>query len=111
MVTPEQSGKINLDITIDYTDDFNQPRTITRKLEIEVMEGMLEPTPDPSLGGGGNGEVVPIPSEETALQKVWRFLLGAFGLDSAPPSNGNPEIAPGPEQPVPVIPKPGTGKG
>lgn len=111
MITPEESGKMNLDITIDYTDDFNQPRTITRKLEIEVTEGSIEPTPDPSLGGGGGAEGVPIPVEETTLQKVWRFILGVFGLDSAPPSNSNPEIAPGPEQPIPAIPKPGGGKG
>jgi hypothetical protein len=111
MVTPEQSGKMNLDITIDYTDDFNQPRTIARKLEIEVMEGMLEPTPDPSLGGGGGGAEIPIPTHETTLQKVWRFVLGILGLDSAPPSNGNPEISPGPEQPVVPVPRPGTGKG
>jgi len=111
MITPEQSGKMNLDITIDYTDDFNQARTITRKLEIEVMEGFIEPTPDPSLGGGGGGEGAPVQTEESTLQKVWRFVLGLFGLDSAPPSNGNPGISPGIEEPAPVVPKPGSGKG
>jgi hypothetical protein len=111
MITPEQSGKMNLDITIDYTDDFNQARTITRKLEIEVMEGIIEPTPDPSMGGGGGGEGVPVPAPESTLQKVWRFVLGLFGLDSAPPSDGNPGITPGIEEPAVPIPKPGTGKG
>jgi hypothetical protein len=110
MITPEQSGKMTLDITIDYTDDFNEPRTITRQLEIEVMEG--EPTSDPSMeGGGGGGEVVPMPVEETALQKVWRFILGLFGLDSAPPSNNDPGVVPAePDAPLPG-PKPGSGKG
>jgi|RhiMetdeSRZDD1v2_1073273.scaffolds.fasta_scaffold179913_2 hypothetical protein len=107
LITPEESGKMNLDITIEYTDDFNQARTITRKLEIEVMEGFIEPTPDPSLGGG---EVGPVPTEESTLQKVWRFILGLFGLDSAPPSNGNPGVEPGIQEPLPG-PKPGTGKG
>jgi len=113
MVIPEQSGKMSLDITIDYTDDFNQPRTIARKLEIEVMEGFIEPTPDPSMGGGGGGEVVQVPSEETTFQKVWRFVLGLFGLDSAPPSTNDPGVPPGPgiEEPVVPVPKPGTGKG
>jgi hypothetical protein len=113
VITPEQSGKMDLDITIDYTDDFNQPRTIARKLQIEVMEGFAEPTPDPSMGGGGGGEVFPVPTEETTLQRVWRFILGLFGLDSAPPSNSNPDVSPGPgiEEPVVPIPKPGTGKG
>jgi hypothetical protein len=111
MIIPEQSGKMNLDITIDYTDDFNQSRTITRHLEIEVMEGMIEPTPGPDLGGGGGGEGSPIPTQEGTLQKVWRFVLGLFGLDSAPPSDNNPGITPGIEEPVVPIPKPGTGKG
>lgn len=110
MVIPEQSGPMSLRITIDYTDDFNQARTITKALDIEVMEGMEEPVIDPSLNGGGGG-VIPVQAEETTLQKIWRFVLGFFGLDSAPPSNNQPEIAPGSEEPVPAIPKPGTGKG
>jgi hypothetical protein len=108
MFTPEQSGKMSLDITIDYTDDFNQERTITRKLEVEVMEG--EPTVDPSMeGGGGGGEMMPMPGEETTGQKIWRFILGLLGLDSAPPSN-EPAGTPAPEQPLPG-PMPGGGKG
>ena len=113
MVTPEQSGSMTLNVTIDYTDDFNQARTINRTLQIEVMEGMEEPVIQPGMeGGGGGGEVFPVPQEENTLQKVWRFILGIFGLDSAPPSNSDPGIVPGPgiEEPLPA-PKPGTGKG
>ncbi|MCI0555137.1 MAG: hypothetical protein L0287_29670 [Anaerolineae bacterium] len=106
---PEQPGTMTLDITINYTDDFNQPRTITRTLEVEVMEAFIEPTPDPSVGGG---EAIPIPTEESALQKIWRFILGLFGLDSAPPSNGDPGIVPVEPQEVPLPgPNPGGGKG
>jgi len=110
MITPEQSGPLRLNVTIDYTDDFNQERTITKTLDIEVMEGVQEPVIDPSLNGG-DGEAVAAPSEENTLQKIWRFVLGLFGLDSAPPSNNQPGIAPGggTEEPVPVIPKPGAG--
>ena len=105
---PEHSGTVNLDVTIDYTDDFNEARTITRTIEIEVMEGFVEPTPDPSLG---EGQPISVATEETALQKIWRFVLGLFGLDSAPPSNGDPGIVPaGPEEILPG-PKPGSGKG
>ncbi len=113
MFTPEQSGTMTLDITIDYTDDFNQARTITHKLEIEVMEGFEEPTMEPGMeGGGGGGENIPMPTEETALQKVWRFILGLFGLDSAPPSNNDPGVVPEGEEPLPLPgPKPGSGKG
>ena len=107
--TPEQPGTMSLDITIDYTDDFNQPRTITRTVEIEVLEAFVEPTPDPALG---EGEFIPIQTEESALQKVWRFILGLLGLDSAPPSNGDPGIGPSEPQEVPLPgPNPGGGKG
>jgi hypothetical protein len=113
MVIPEHSGPMTLDLTIDYTDDFNQARTVKRTLQIEVMEGFEEPIMEPGMeGGGGGGEVFPASVEENTLQKVWRFILGLFGLDSAPPSNGDPGIVPGPgiEEPLPA-PKPGTGKG
>ena len=78
--TPEQDGPATIEITIDYVDDFNKPRTITRTLEVLVDE-LIEETPDPSLGEGGE---VMIGSDETFGQKVWRFILGLLGLDSAP---------------------------
>jgi hypothetical protein len=47
-----------------------------------------------------------VPAEETLLQKIWRFILGLFGLDSAPPEGGT---GPGGEPtPEPVMP-PGKG--
>jgi hypothetical protein len=108
MVIPEQSGPLTLNVTIDYTDDFNQARTITRTLDIEVMEGMEEPILEPGMEGGG--EFMPAPVEETTFQKIWRFVLGLFGLDSASPSNNDPGIVPGIEEPLPA-PQPGSGKG
>jgi hypothetical protein len=104
---PEQSGTQLLDITIEYTDDFNQPRTLTRKLEVEVMDGMTEePIFDPSIEGGGE---FPIMQEETLPQKAWRFVLGLLGLDSAPPPGSSEEpIAPEFEEIVPEV-KPGIG--
>ncbi|MEP7134974.1 MAG: IPT/TIG domain-containing protein [Chloroflexota bacterium] len=84
MFTAEQSGPQTLDVVIEYVDDFNQARTLTKKLEIEVQEGFIEPTPDPSLnGGGGGGEIVT--QDETTLHKIFRFIKGLFGLDSAWP--------------------------
>ena len=112
MFTPEQPGTMKIDITIEYTDDFNRPRTITRTLEVEVMEAFEEPTPDPALGEGQGLEGMPIPGEETSLQKVWRFILGLLGLDSAPPATdpGVMPVEPGQEVPLPS-PKPGGGQG
>jgi IPT/TIG domain-containing protein len=107
MFTAEESGSQSLDVTIEYVDDFNQPRTLTSSLEIEVMEGFIEPTPDPSLSGGGSGEEFPTTGEETNLQKIWRFILGLLGLDSSVPSSGGSE-SPKFEEPVPL---PAGGKG
>lgn len=103
-LTPERSGTLTLNITIDYTDDFNQARTLTRTLDVEVTEGVIEEPVDPSMDGGGS-----VVSEESAWQKIWRFILGLFGLDSSAPSIDSPGGEPPLEQPVPV--KPGTGKG
>jgi hypothetical protein len=103
MLTPDQAGTLKLTITVDYTDDFNQARTVVKTLEVEVSESTDELGPGGPSGGGG--DVVPV--EETFFQKVWRFILGLFGLDSAPPggdsSNGTPT-------PIPVPIRPG-GKG
>jgi len=81
--TPEQSGAQSLDVVIEYVDDFNQSRTITKQLEIEVQEAFIEPTLDPSMEGGGGGEA--IIEEESILHKIFRFVKGLFGLDSAWP--------------------------
>lgn len=111
LLIPEQSGPLELNITIDYTDDFNQPRTINRTLEVEVIEGVIEPTLDPPMENGGAAwEEMPIPSQESVWQKIWRFVLGVLGLDSASPSNVNPGVEPQFEEPLPA-PRPGTGKG
>jgi hypothetical protein len=114
MLIPEKSGKVLLKVTIDYTDDFNSPRTIEKALEVEVMEGMEEPVIDPSVGGGGGGgggggEMPVVSQPETPMQKAWRFILGLLGLDSSAPSGGE-QVPPGTEVPSEQS-KPSTGKG
>jgi hypothetical protein len=98
---------LQLKFTIDYTDDFNQARTITKTLDITV-EDMTAPPVGPSQNGGGGGGVA---VEESFLHKVWRFIKGLFGLDSTPPSNGIPptmEPVPNP-QIIPIPPSGGKG--
>jgi hypothetical protein len=97
---PYQPGTLDLEVTVNYTDDFNQPREIVQHITVEVME---MPTPEP-FPPGGEGE---IPSEgmtpagpETFWQKVLRFFKGLFGLDSSVPT---PEV-PGSEMPVEPMP-------
>ena len=89
--TPEQAGLQSLDVLIEYVDDFNQPRTITKKLEIEVMDALVEEfAPEDSVNGVG---FEPYSAEETTMHKIFRFIKGLFGLDSAwpvwqPPGGG-----------------------
>lgn len=108
---PDLAGPVELNIVIEYTDDFNQARTIEKTIEINVEEGFIESTPDPSLEGtGGEGEIFVPPSDETFLQKTWRFILGLLGLDSAPPTS-TPDMNVPPEKfPEPPI-QEGGGKG
>lgn len=102
--TPGMSGSVELTITIEYYDDFNQPRTITQTLTVQVEE-YFEPEIDPNLPPDG-GE--PIPVTETFWQKLWRFILGLLGLDSSVPSQDNIPVEPMPEE---IIPMPVPGKG
>jgi hypothetical protein len=105
MLVPNEPGPLDLTITIEYTDDFNQTRTVTQTLNMDVTDMLIEPTPDLSASGGVfEGSNTP----ESFWHKVWRFILGLFGLDS-----GAPAIAPAIEQPtvIPIVPGGGGGKG
>ena len=105
LFTPYGPGPVDLTITIEYKDDFNQARTITKTQTVDVTEMMIEPTLDPSAPGG-NGEIPT--ATESFWQKVWRFILGLFGLDS-----GASTTAPGIEQLpiIPIVPAGSGGKG
>jgi hypothetical protein len=98
IVIPDAPGPLELTVTIDYTDDFNQPQKITAVLPVDVLEGVpIEP-------GGPGGEVpggeIPIEQPETLWDMIVRFLRGLLGLGS-----GRPQ--PGPEAPPVEIPVPG----
>ncbi len=112
-LTPDAGGPLELKLTIDYTDDFNQSRTITKTLNVTVEEAFTEPTLDPSMEGmkGMEGTDISIASDESFLHKVWRFALGILGLDSAPPVE-TPVVDPSfEEMPIPVPSGGGGGKG
>lgn len=122
MLIPAEPGPQDLTVSIEYTDDFNQPQTITRTLTIEVQDA---PVMDPGLEGGipgpdggmdpgmdpGMGPEVGMPGSggsETFLQKVWRFLRGLLGLDSGQgsPDPGFPGDMPSEEVPPDFAPVP-----
>ncbi len=89
MVTPSQAGPLDLTVTINYTDDFNQPRVITQTVQVAVEEApVMEPMP--GEGGMLGPDGLPISpdgfpaAEETFWQKVVRFFKGLLGLGSDP---------------------------
>ncbi len=115
MLMPPVAGPLDLNVVINYTDDFNQPRQITQTISIEVLEGapIIPEGPGGEIPGDGSG--VPPVMEETFWQKVLRFLKGLVGLDSAQPQpslnagdglNG-PFESPVIEEGVPVRPEKG----
>ncbi|GAP08179.1 MAG TPA: hypothetical protein DEQ80_01635 [Anaerolinea thermolimosa] len=101
MLIPPQPGSLELNVAINYTDDFNQARQINQTITLNVLEGApvgpegpgMNGTPGPSMP-----DVTPV-VEETFWQKVLRFLKGLIGLDSAPPQ---PETFPGGMEGTPV---------
>jgi hypothetical protein len=83
-ITPSKEGPLDIVVTINYTDDFNQPRTLVQKISIEVQPGM-EITPDPSLENPEGNGMTGLPVEqmpETFWQKIGRFFKGMLGLGS-----------------------------
>lgn len=112
MVIPDQPGSLEVLVSIDYTDDFNQLQVITKTLTVEVQE-MFMPYPGPEEGGqnGSSGPSVET-QPETFWQKVMRFLRGLFGLDSGQPTPVPGEMPPMevPPESVPAQPVP-SGKG
>jgi len=108
MLTPEMGGEVDIMVSIDYTDDFNVARTITKTLTLNVIEMTVDPSLDPNNPEFNGG--IPVEQPQTIWQKIWRFILGIFGLDSSTPVEQAPiQVEPGFEQPIP-IPMPG-GKG
>jgi hypothetical protein len=92
-VFPEVPGPLELLVTVDYTDDFNQQRTITDTVTVEVIEA---PPIDPGVDGGvDGGPIEPPPVEEGWWQRLVRFIRALLGLDtgdSAP--GGGPDGVP-----------------
>lgn len=112
MVIPDQPGSLEVLVSIDYTDDFNQLQVITKTLTVEVQE-MFMPYPGPEEGGVDGSSGLPVETQpETFLQKVMRFLKGLFGLDSGQPTPVPGEMPPMevPPESVPAQPVP-SGKG
>ncbi len=96
---PDQSGPLDLQVTVDYTDDFNQHQTINETIPVEIQEAMImEPEPYPFPDSPMEAQ------PETFWQKVIRFFSGLIGLDSSSPGV-EPGIETPPVEPVsPAVP-------
>ncbi len=102
LLMPQQPGPLELIVSVDYTDDFNQSQTISQTIAIEVMESFM---PEPGEGEWeepGGFEPFPTPAE-SLTQKLWRFIKGLLGLSSglATPPGGNFDFMPMPDMPMP----------
>ncbi len=80
---PTYPGPAEILVTIQYTDDFNQPRQEEFKLSVDVADAPVIDTPVDA------GPIMPV--QETFGQKILRIIKGLFGLDS---SRTNPETVP-----------------
>jgi hypothetical protein len=89
MLTPDAAGEVEVVVTVEYTDDFNTARTITKTLIVNVVEMQTDPSLDPNSPEFNNGGM-PVDQPETLWQKIVRFILGLFGLDSGTNSGSQP---------------------
>jgi hypothetical protein len=108
LAIPFQAGPLELQVTIEYTDDFNQGRKIEQTLTLQVDEMPVMETPPIEIGPDGKPvENFPVDTgSETFWQKVWRFIKGLLGLGSGqplPPMPGPGEELPPDQQPI-IIP-------
>ena len=95
---PQKAGTLPLQVTINYTDDFNKIRTITQELEVEVMDAPSQDMMGPLGPDGMPLSDLPMQAPETFWQKLLRFIKGLIGLDSAAPQPAMPEMEPIEEQ-------------
>ncbi len=104
-VYPDAAGTLPLVVTINYTDDFNQPQTITATLDVEVMDA---PPIDPNFPPDG-GPVDPgiDNTQESFTDMLVRFLKGFLGLGSgrSSPGGGGTFVEPAVPEVISVPPK------
>ena len=82
-IVPTQEGNLDVIVTINYTDDFNQPRYVTSTINIDVLPA--SEFTDGLEGQDGSGISTLLPDDnapETFWSKLGRFFKGLFGLGS-----------------------------
>lgn len=105
LIIPFEAGPLELLLSVNYTDDFNQPAVITQTLSVDVMEEIpMEPIDPGAIPGDGIEGEFPDEGnsggEESLLDRFLRFLRGLFGLGSDPAGDEQPQ-----EEFVPIEPE------
>jgi hypothetical protein len=80
-IIPNATGSVTLTVTLNYTDDLNQPQQIVETYTMEAVEP--PPLPDdfnPFPDGGGEIPLEPTPP--SARDQLGSLLLGLLGLGS-----------------------------
>jgi hypothetical protein len=90
VIYPEQPGPLDLLLSVNYTDDFNQPQVITQTVTINVIDAPIIEEPEMPFPDEPFPEAEAEP--ETFGQKVWRFILGLLGLSSGQPQPAQPDF-------------------
>ncbi|MCD4737746.1 MAG: hypothetical protein K8R89_00610, partial [Anaerolineae bacterium] len=80
LVIPQESGEVELRLSITYRDDFNQTQSISQTLTLEVQSQPDALTPgEPGMSEADN----PVEEQpETIWQKIGRAIKGFLGLGS-----------------------------
>jgi hypothetical protein len=98
VIYPEVGGPLDLVLSVNYTDDFNQPQVLTKTLTINVIDAPIFEEPIEGFPEEPLPEAEPEP--ETFGQKAWRFILGLLGLSSGVPQPAQPDFGVPGEFPV-----------
>ena len=99
MYTPFMEGKAKINITINYTDDFNQLRMYESSIEIDVQPAMVMPEEPTQTNPETPNESV----EPTGFfAKIWNAIKGFLGIGTStePTPEGGPSD--GKEIPAPL---------
>ncbi len=119
LIMPFEAGPLDLELRVNYTDDFSQPAVLTQTLSVDVLEGApidipIGPDGLPiDEGGNIDGGEFPVDGGNTTQETLWqrflRFLRGLFGLGSSPDQGqpfdqGLPQEFPVEEEVIPVAP-------
>ena len=99
MYTPFMEGKAKINITINYTDDFNQLRMYESSIDIDVQPAIVMPE-EPTQT---NPEMPTEPIEPTGFfAKIWNAIKGFLGIGTS--TEPTPESGPsdGKEIPAPL---------